>query len=372
MYKPEDVFGKEYQEFIETDPFNNNEVKGFICRNATEYYGALIITHVNGKETKPQLIMGTPKMHYPFTTRADSTRKYTFPSAKSIEIYEKLDGTNILSFFYSDGQSRYLSFKTRLKPFLGSGRFGNFEDMWREVAKDYFDEIRRCMNKVGCNLSFELYGSRNTHLIVYPFPLKFSLLFGVAETGRIIPPSKIEAEFDKLPILKTIDKDYVWNYEQLQQELDSKLQRTDDGYYIGSEGTVWYLQDVNGGWLQIKNKPGTIEDIHFSQSMGISRNVIVATCWNALENTDNPTVEFVSELLEEEFSKDKVASRYYAIQDGLNFVLKEAEFRQRVLELYKATGRNIILEKAEVMRELSPHFAKKDMRKVHGIISSYA
>ncbi len=118
MVTPKELFGNDYSEFTEIDPFNpQNEVFGYISRKSTEYYGALIITKVNGKELLPQLIMGTPKMHYPFDSREDGTRNYHFPIAKNIEIYEKLDGTNILAYFYSDGEFRYLTYKTRLRPF---------------------------------------------------------------------------------------------------------------------------------------------------------------------------------------------------------------------------------------------------------------
>jgi hypothetical protein len=52
---------KDYMEFTEIDPYNpQNKVSGYVCRKATEYYGSLIITHVNGIEVSGQLIMGTP------------------------------------------------------------------------------------------------------------------------------------------------------------------------------------------------------------------------------------------------------------------------------------------------------------------------
>ncbi|MBU1488128.1 hypothetical protein KKH56_08805, partial [bacterium] len=138
--RAKELFGNDYNEFCEIDPFNpKNEVTGFVSRKSNEYYGALIITRVNNRDITPQLVMGTPKMHYPFSSQADGTRNYAFPSAKYIEIYEKLDGTNILSYFYIDGANRYLTYKTRLRPFLGSSRFGDFYNMWKETAAPYMD-----------------------------------------------------------------------------------------------------------------------------------------------------------------------------------------------------------------------------------------
>lgn len=53
----------------------------------------------------------------------------------------------------------------------------------------------------------------------------------------------------------------------------------------------------------------------------------------------------------------------------LAFVVEEAEFRQSVLEAYRQTGKNILLQKTEVMRELSGKFPKNKMKKVYTIIA---
>jgi len=178
---PKELFGSDYNYFCEQDPFNSqNTVEGYVSRKATEYYGALLVTKINNQEIPSQLIMGTPKMHYPFTEMADGTRRYNFPSAKTIEIYEKLDGTNILAYRYLFNDYYYYTYKTRLRPFVSSGRFGNFYDMWMEVGKPYFGTIKRMIETYDCNLSFELYGARNPHLLLYKNSLDPAFLFGVS------------------------------------------------------------------------------------------------------------------------------------------------------------------------------------------------
>jgi len=387
--KPEDVFGKDYDTFFELDPFNsNNLVEGFISRKSNEYYGALIITKVNNKKVTPQLIMSSPKMHYPFTSRQDGSRNYLFPSAKEIEVYEKLDGTNVVSYSYTDGKDTYYTYKTRLRPFLKSGRFGDFLSMWKEIATPYMPAIKRLMTEKQCNLAFEMFGSRNPHLLMYKVPLTFSLLFGVTNTGRILSPSKLQYTLGKgkmgmtdkmignlpaAPLLETIDKDYVWNYERLQKEFQDNLKIEDEGYYSGREGAVWYLHCIDDRCIQIKMKPEAIEAIHFSAGAksGIGKNTVLATVYNSYENTDTPTVEFIKQLLIEEFKPEIVEANHYLIEKCVAFVAGEMNFRQDVLKEYKELGKSIILEKTEVMRALSLKFERNKMKKVYSIVKSF-
>ncbi len=54
------------QPFDVEDPFNNNlRLRGFLCQKPDHRYGALVITHA-GEAVVPQLILATPKLHYPF------------------------------------------------------------------------------------------------------------------------------------------------------------------------------------------------------------------------------------------------------------------------------------------------------------------
>ena len=207
---------------------------------------------------------------------------------------------------------------------------------------------------------------------MYKIPLAFALLFGVSDTGNILPPSKLKIELPTAKLLKLIDKDYVWNYEQLQEELNDGLSQTEDGFYIGIEGTIWYVFHAAGKCIQLKCKPEIIEAIHFSAGAGgLAKNVVLATCWNAFENTDTLTIDFIKKLLIEEFKPEIVEAKHDLIEKCMNFVTSEASFRNEVMEKYKGIGRNILLDKAGVMRELSQSFQKNQMTKVYSIIAGY-
>ena len=316
--------------------------------------------------------MGTPKMHYPFTTTQTGERKYNFPVANKVEIFEKLDGTNILVYSYTDGDNIFYTCKTRLLPFVNAGsKWGNFFAMWKEVAGDDFDYIYDLIATLGCSLSFELYGARNPHLVIYDVPLAYALLFGVTNMGNIIPPTEIKCKLPKAKLLTIEGKDYGEAYVSLQKQLEGNLKKLDDNTYLGNEGAVWYLQTVDKRTIQYKCKPETIEIIHFSQGKGISKNSILATCWNALENTDKLTVDFIKQLLLEEFEAPKVEANHYLIESCIKVVEDALIFRDRVLNEYKAVGIDIKLDKVAVMRKMSEKFERNEMSKVYTTIMNW-
>ncbi len=364
---------KTYNEFYQIDPYNlQNKVGGYISRESTEYYGALVITKINETDIKPQLIMGTPKIHYPFDSLQDGTRKYKFPVAKEIDIFEKLDGTNILAFSYTNGEDRFYSYKTRLLPFINAeSKWGNFFEMWNKVAEEDFCCIEDIIDEYQCNLSFELYGARNPHLVVYEVPLAYSLLFGVTNTGNILSPLQLKTNLPSAKLIAICDKDYQNFYIAIQDRLQHELKIVDENTYSGMEGTVWYLKTIEGRIIQYKCKPETIETIHFSQGKGISKNAILATCWNALENTDRLTIEFIKQLLSEEFDSIKVEANHYLIEKCIAIVEDALIFRDKVLSEYKKIGIDIKLDKANVMRKLSEHFSKNLMGRVYSIIVNW-
>lgn len=146
-------------------PFNNNiRLQGCICQKPDHRYGALAITYVNMHEV-PQLILATPKLRYPFGKNGF----FHFPPIKKIHIYEKVDGTNVFAYRYSDAEGlQRLTYKLRLAPVLRNSRFGPFLDMWRELLQKH-PTISHLVETNNCNISFEMYGSRNMHLIIYDF-----------------------------------------------------------------------------------------------------------------------------------------------------------------------------------------------------------
>lgn len=351
---------KGWSPFATQDPLNNNFVEGHICRHQGDDYGALLISKVNG-EKAPQLIYATPKIAYPF----DRNGNWHFPKARVILRYEKLDGTNIFAYRYRDAKEQeYLSYKTRLLPFLQNSRFGPFLSMWKEMLAQY-PEIGKLPFLLGKNLSFELWGARNPHLIKYQEPLVASLLF-LRDGQKILPPHSMEGSIRCSSLRGEVTKDSVWEYEESQKAMDTGLVEVEDGY-TGTEGEVWYLQVESGEWVLFKCKPETIEAIHWAAG-GLGKNTIIATCENAFENWDDPTVEQVQELLLEEFSAQTVEKAHLSIVKHLQETKEKHLFGERVLVAYRALGMSVLEQKAEVMRALAPQFSRSEMRKVYSCL----
>ena len=98
------------------DPFSGLQLEGYLLLKPDHRYGALALLKVGGQEA-PQRILATPKLHYPF----DRNGAFHFPSVKQIDIYEKIDGTNVLIYPFKDAQNNsHVTYKLRLHPVLPS------------------------------------------------------------------------------------------------------------------------------------------------------------------------------------------------------------------------------------------------------------
>lgn len=366
------LFGVKEDELIPfevEDPFNKpNILKGYLCRRSDHRYGSLIITHINGKENE-QIILGTPKQHYPFGRDGEFFFKRL--KAKHIRVWEKLDGTNVLAYSYwigLDPANVFQTYKLRLCPVLRESRFGNFLGMWEEMLEKY-PEIKNVCWRNGCNVSFELYGSRNYHTIKYKTPLDTAILFGI-EGDAILDPSELDAlNIPTAPFYGEIStrKNLKKTYNQIREKTEKKLQKDSEGILSGEEGYVWYLTDTDGVTSQYKCKPETIEQIHWSAG-GIGRNIIRATAQNVLETEEEITYEDVVKLLQEEFTEQQINTSAPRIRKVVKELREWYSLQERVIKLYKNIGVSIDEDKTAVMRELSEHFPKQSMKKVYTAI----
>ncbi len=369
LERAEELLGTKCRPFAETDPFNSsNMVEGCIGIHSDHRYGALFITSINGIPEE-QLIFATPKLHYPF----DRVGRYTFPSAQTIETYTKLDGTNIFMFRYTSRGRTFTSYKTRLRPFLASlGRFGDFLNMWKKMLLEYPDIPKLFLtNPQMDGFSFELYGSSNRHLMRYSVDLDTVLLFAIKGEGEVVPPSWLSLK-DMAVSVATLESkvtgNYVWEYEQSQETMNSALKDTDMGLE-GQEGTVWYLLTNDGAWMQFKCKPEQIENIHWA-SGGIPKLMLKATAYNVLESEPEITKESLVNLLLEEFSQEQIDASVARIEAILEEVKTELEFQGRVsvvLEKLIVPGSLVDYELTlpDVMRFLSKHFERGEMSIVY-------
>ena len=354
----------------EIDPFNpKNRMTCDMCTESGPNYGSLRIRKINNKSAPQPTINGTPKLYYPF----NKVHKYQFPSATEIRSYDKIDGTNVVAYRYLDSTGHpFITFKVRLFPFLR----GQFVPMWQRILNMYPNLSKLfVMNPSVSAFSFELFGSDNIHLIKYPEKLDIRLLFGIkrgwtdGEPIYAIPEEintggMVATAFHQ----QTITSDYVWNYEQEQKAKDSILTPVDNDeddrqIFEGSEGSVWYLREKeSGNWRMFKCKPHQIEVIHWA-SEHIPSTICHATAHNVLETQDDVTYESVVELLLEDYTQEKIDKSAYRIRKAVN-TMQEAIFLHQqvdiVMNLYDFSDADV----PTVMRTLSKHFDRGDMRKV--------
>jgi len=353
------------QPFDVGDPFNDDRrLRGFLCQKPDHRYGALAITHVGDAEA-PQLILATPKLHYPF----GKDGSFHFPPIKAIHLYEKLDGTNVLAFRYQDGDGQWrLTYKLRLSPTLRNSRWGPFLDMWRELLQAH-PTIPQLVEANDCHISFEMYGARNTHLVVYDRDLAVAVLFGVRHDASVIPLHHLDLlDVPGASLIGALvaGEDPVAKYGEIRAQMEQRNKPTEDEKLTGIEGTVWYVEEPGGRISLWKCKPESVEAIHWA--LGVNKKAVIATCWNLLETSDDLSYETLLPMLAEEYELRDIEAFRPHIDECIRDVQHEFEFKERVLDEYAKLGISIHVDKAVVMRALSQRFARNEMKKVYSLI----
>jgi len=353
-------------EFSEIDPFNlDNKLTGVICRQSDYRYGALVIFRVNDEECE-QIIYGTPKLHYPFNKKGE----FRWPDISQIEIWDKLDGSNVLAFFYSHNGTFYLTYKTRLSPILKDGIYGGFLSMWREML-DLNEWIKLAsISNPEYNLSFELYGYRNEITIKYRISLDVKLLFGIRRFDHVVrPPSQLFAIKDlHLPKKYVVSdsSDLQNTYLSLQSEMTGINEKVDQPIV---EGIVMYAFCNEPSWRLFKCKALDIQKLHWA-SGGISIHELWTTALNSFENGIQD-IDYFIDLLREEYTNEQIERSLSKVKRVYQDAFHHNEFIMKVNKMYfeaKKEGFDVSKNKAETFRFMSKFFDKKEMRKVGSII----
>lgn len=352
------------------DFFNNNTIEGYLCHQSDHRYGALVIFNVNGIETAPQLIYATPKLHYPFDRDENAVggRRFKFPKFVKVNCYTKLDGTAICAYSYADAAGqRYVTFKTRLTAILQESEFGPFRSMWLELLDKYpYLKEPVCVKSGEYSLSFEMYGSRNPHLIRYIQTLETRLLFGVKQkTAAVQIPEHFKLDIGMTAEASCLSgTDLVAFYNDMREKAHQMNITTEDDMIIGTEGYVMYVLTEEGAWLLYKAKPEDVEAIHWSNGV-LPMDVILPTCWNALESEPKLTVEIVEQLLTEEFTPQQVMAARPRVEKAVVLVNEKIAWREKVRTAYLNTGlAGTEYDKRTLMRAISPNFKKSEMKAV--------
>jgi hypothetical protein len=243
--------------------------------------------------------------------------------------------------------------------------------MWHEMLKRY-PQIPELPVINRCSLSFELFGSRNSHLMLYDTPLDCALLFGVDTNGRYRSIDEIDRLGVPVPThfghLKA-GEDPVAAYGRIREKLQATIQSQDDEKLRGSEGAVWYVTTAKMERVLFKCKPESVEAIHWKG--GINKAAVMATCWNLLETDDFLEYGKLERLFLEEYSQAEIDAFREHIDTCIADVSEELNFRNLVLEAYDKIGIKLAADKASVMRKLSTEFPRAMMKKVFTLISRY-
>lgn len=353
--------------FEAKDEYNGNMLTGVICQQGDSRYGALMLFEVNGRPVQKNHIYCTPKLHYPFGKDDALERHYNWPTIQRARVYEKLDGTNICAYSYEDADGkRFVTFKTRLTPTLRASKFGDFKSMWDRMLVKY--PQLRCPPVVLCgeySLSYEMYGYQNPVLVHYETALDTRLLFGVCRADAAIePPEGFHLGVDcKCESQVGSTGELTAAYEKLREQAQEKNTTTEEGYIVGIEGFVFYTFDGTR-WQMWKCKPAMIEEMHWATG-GISRNAIVTTAKNALENVsiEELTVDVVNKLLAEEFSNEQIGLSAQRVADAVAEVQEYYRRCEKVKGVFSRCPDTS--SKRSIMRYFSQFFERGQMSVVY-------
>ena len=367
------VLGSDCFAFGAIDPFNpQNYVEGQISSSRDKHYGSLTIEKINGELVNQPQIFGTPKIAYPFGLG----HNYRFPSAERIYRFRKYDGTNIFMYRYRNNGMEYITFKVRLFPFLR----GRYVTMWKYILRKYprITELFK-MNPDITGFSFELYGADNPHTIQYEdVKLDIVLLFGLrGRQGQIVLNTELEAgDIPKAEQLGTVEKDYVWHYEQEQQDLDRQLEfiglnESQAPMFRGEEGSIWYVQIKDTHEIRpYKCKPHRIEQVHWAQGLTqLSATVIWATILKAFENWENPELDEIIAILNEDYPIHQITISMEQIKQMFNTAKNAADTEKETWELMVVHGFNGNTDTATVFHKIVNEL-DQDKRLVYKSIKS--
>ena len=246
---------------------------------------------------------------------------------------------------------------------------GNFLDMWNELLRRY-PSISDLVRYNNAHMSFEMFGSRNSHLIQYEDALDVRLLFAIDDKADVIPVYKLNCLDVPVPsVIGQLEtgQDPVQKYNELRVILEDQNKKLDDESFEGSEGAIWYVEQANGKVSLWKCKPESIEAIHWAT--GINKNAVYTTCINLLESSDVLNFDRLKELLLEEYSEEEIEDFKVCIEECIDKVNENLRYEEMVMEKYRQIGVSLKEDKGTVMRALSQQFLKEEMPKVFSIIS---
>ena len=236
--------------------------------------------------------------------------------------------------------------------------------MWQYMLRKYpqITELFK-MNPDLAGFSFELYGSDNPHMIQYEnVKLDIVLLFGLRGMhGQIVLNTELEAgDIPKAEHLGNVEKDYVWHYQQEQQELDRHLvflglNESHEPMFRGEEGSIWYVKLKNAHEIRMyKCKPHRIEQVHWTQTQTpLHTTVIWASILKAFENWENPELDEIIAILNEDYPIHQIEISMGRIKQMLRIAKNTEDTRKKIWELIVMYGFDGNTDTATVFRKIA-------------------
>ena len=366
------------------DPYNpGNTVTGYIQRHTGDEYGTLILTHVNGRPA-PQRIAATPKASYPYHPDG----RWLMQSAQSVRAYIKYDGTNVCQYSYQDADgNRHTTFKLRIRPFVSP----RFQPLIAVVLSRY-PAVRNLRMEQDEAMLYELYGRDNLHMFQYDVDISLiSLCRRNPGNGDLEPPDPDDPNFARLDCpLAEPTSPLSQDWTNIRQEYTERqtghsnmlvhigMTEDEQPIYRGNEGEMLYATFAQGDRTlpgtftrMLKLKPPEVEEIHRSPDF-ISKLEIQATMRNIFEASDDPTVDDLVSMLEEEWNKKQINNSMDVVQRTFEAAMESYRMEQQVLNTYRENFRDESFRKdgPAVMRQMSKHFSRHQMGLVYSILSA--
>ena len=303
--------------------------------------------------------------------------------AQRVLSFLKYDGTNICQYAYHDAHGdEFTSFKLRLRPFVPP----RFLPMLERTLERY-PGVKNLKLAQGETMVYELYGRNNPMLIRYTEDIELRSLFRRnPEDGDIEPASADDPNFARLdcPLAEeTAPGDWRNSREEyLRRQLQHSgnlVPVTSEGEttFQGNEGEMLYVRFAGRERSQpgdftrmIKLKPPEIEEIHQASDF-VPKAELEATVRNIFEAADEPNITDFVMLLSEEWSDSQISRSMETAERVLAAALRNRAFQDAVLEKFLAEFQptQFQSEKRTVMRHLSEHFSRNDMKRVYSTLA---
>ena len=248
------------------------EVTAWMSVERDHRLGALLIEAVNGEGTG-QFIYGMPKIHYPYRRDKEIDLENVTPDDivlptgyERVLLRQKVDGTNVTWFALLDGKGEMVEIipKTRQAVLNKPSEMHSVYDLLPDIYEMY-PGILQAVCDTKLNLSFECYGYRNPHSLVYEFPLQLSLIVAIDSQGRLRPWRELAALAERYElhtpevIFETDKPDVRAEWLRFRLELDER-NRPDRLVDEGVVFTFCYPDTIQ----LVKCKTRTLEEAHMA------------------------------------------------------------------------------------------------------------